>query len=95
MEFEQYAAALENSQQALDLYPGQPLLYLFKGVAHNKLGEYGRADEILTFGLDYVIDNRQLLTDFYNQLSIAAKGLGNISKAEEYTRKLEELKKQE
>ncbi|MGY5845919.1 tetratricopeptide repeat protein [Salegentibacter sp. HM20] len=95
LEFEQYAAALENSQQALDLYPGQPLLYLFKGVAHNKLGEYGRADEILTFGLDYVIDNRQLLADFYNQLSIAAKGLGNISKAEEYTRKLEEPKKQE
>ncbi|WP_372918361.1 tetratricopeptide repeat protein [Salegentibacter sp.] len=86
--------AKKLSSEALEVFPAQPFLYLLQGVALNNLEEYGEAEEILTFGLDYLIDNTRLEIDFYNQLSAAYSGLEDEEKAAEFKEKADELLKE-
>ncbi len=79
-----YDEAAKISKDALDLFPGQPLLYLIRGIALNNQKEFKGAEQILTFGLDYVIENKKMEVDFLQQLAIASSGLGNAAKAKEY-----------
>jgi hypothetical protein len=55
--------------------------------------EFKEAEEILTYGLDYLIDDPQMTIDFYEQLSNTYTGLGNAAKNNEYREKAEQLKK--
>lgn len=89
----QYKNALKFSDLGLELFPAQAFLYLVKGVSLNNLNQYKEAQEILTFGLDYLIDDVTMETDFYMQLSIAYKGLGNETKAAEFKQKAQLLSK--
>ena len=84
LELSKYAEALKLSDTALEIFPAQPILYLIKAASLNKLEAFTEAEEILTFGLDYVIDNKEMTADFYEQLSIAYAGLGNAQKAKEF-----------
>ncbi|CAN5350644.1 hypothetical protein BH23BAC2_BH23BAC2_08550 [soil metagenome] len=88
-----FREAGELSNNALEIFPGQPLLYLVRGVALNNLKEFKEADQILTFGLDYVIENKKMEVDFYEQLSIANLGLGNAGKAKEFQDKANDINK--
>lgn len=85
--------AARISGEALELFPGQPLLYLINGVALNNKKEFTAAEQILTFGLDYVIDNKKMEADFLVQLAIASSGLGNAAKAKEFQDKANEINK--
>ncbi|MEO5788854.1 tetratricopeptide repeat protein [Gelidibacter sp.] len=86
--------AIAKSQQALDLFPAQPILYLIKGVAHNKLKQGEKAIESLETGLDYIIDDPKMQADFYVQLSVAYKLTNNNSKSETFAKKAAALTKQ-
>lgn len=86
--------AIAKSQQALDLFPAQPILYLIKGVAHNKLKQGKKAIESLETGLDYIIDDPKMQADFYVQLSVAYKLTNNNSKSETFAKKAAALTKQ-
>lgn len=86
--------ARDLSREALEVFPAQPFIYLLQGVALNKLEEYAEAEEILTFGLDYLFDNTRLEIDFYNQLVIAYKALGDEEKAASFKNRAEELLKE-
>ncbi|MDX1720630.1 MAG: hypothetical protein R3353_10735, partial [Salegentibacter mishustinae] len=59
-----------------------------------QLEEYREAIEILTFGLDYLIDNPRMEIDFYTQLKMAYKELGEEEKSAEFSRKVEALIKE-
>lgn len=85
--------AIKVSEQALEIFPSQPIFYLIKGVALNKKKEFTEALEILTFGLDYLIDDQIVTAEFYDQLSIAYAGLGNTQKAVEFNEKATQIKK--
>ena len=95
LDFQKYAAAKELSGKALEKYPSQPLLYLVNGTALNQLKEYKKAEEILTFGLDYLIDNTTMEADFYQQLVVAYSGLTDAKRAAEYREKVAKLKTNE
>lgn len=82
-----FEEALELSNAALEIFPAQALLYLINGTTLNNLKKYKEAQEILTFGLDYLIDEKELERDFYRQLSVAYLGLGNSSKASNFKEK--------
>lgn len=86
--------ARELSKDALEVFPAQPFFYLLQGVALNNLGTYAEAEEILTFGLDYLIDDPRMEIDFYNQLSAAWLGLNDEEKAAEFKKKAEDLIKE-
>lgn len=84
-----------ESEEALELYPAQPILYLVNGVANNQQGEYKKAIDSLEMGLDFLIENPTMESDFYSQLSVAYKALNNISKSETFAKKAQALKAQQ
>ena len=79
--------AVSLSDEALALYPSQPIFYLIYGVAKNGLEQYDDAIEYLELGLDYVIDQPAIESDFYKQLAVAYKKAGNPTKASEYRKR--------
>ncbi len=93
LDLAKYDEASRISGEALELFPGQPLLYLIRGIALNNQKEFKGAEQILTFGLDYVIDNKKMEVDFLKQLAIASFGLGNATKAKEYQDRANEINK--
>ena len=94
LELEKYKEARDLSKEMLEVFPAQPVLFLLQGIALNQLEEYREAIEILTFGLDYLIDNPRMEIDFYTQLKIAYKELGEEEKSAEFSRKVEALIKE-
>ncbi len=79
------------SQQGLDVFPSQALLYLLRAVALNGLSESQEAIDILEEGIDYVIDDTQMEKDFYEQLSKAYQRINNPKKAAEFAKKARDL----
>lgn len=89
-----YKAVVADSQNALELYPAQPILYLTNGIANNKLSNFKQAIESLEMGLDFLIDNPKMEANFYSELSVAYKALNNNTKAEAFAKKAQQLKSQ-
>ena len=87
--------AIAQSQQALELFPAQPILYLINGVANNKLNQAKKAIATLETGLDYVIEDPKMEADFYTQLSVAYKLNNNIPKSQSFAKKAAALTNQD
>lgn len=88
-------AAANKSQEAIELFPAQPILYLINGVANIKLNKPKKAISSLEAGMDYIIDDAKIQGDFYTQLSVAHKLANNISKSEAFAKKAEAIIKQQ
>lgn len=86
--------AVGRSQDALELFPAQPILYLVNGVAHNKMKQAKEAISSLETGLDYIIEDSKMTADFYTQLSIAYKLNNNNLKSETFAKKAAALTNQ-
>ena len=95
IDLQDYDAVIKDSEEALELYPAQPILYLVNAVANNKQGNFKKAIDNLEMGLDFLIENPKMESDFYTELSIAHKGLNNISKSEAFAKKARDLKTQQ
>ncbi len=95
LDMENYSAVIEQSNSALELYPAQPILYLVNGVANNNLGKHKKAIDNLEMGIDFLIENPKMQSDFYSELSIAYKGINNISKSETFAKKAQAIKAQQ
>ena len=89
-----YVDAEKVASEALELYPSQPLLYLTYGVALNKQSKFKDAIEQLETGVDYIIDDVKMESDFYRQLGEAYTGSGNASRGQQYIDKANALKAQ-
>ena len=82
----------EDSKSGLELYPAQPFLYVTNAIALNKLEKYNEAITVLTIGIDFVVDDKKMESDFYEQLSIAYFGVGNKSEAIKFKQKAAQLR---
>ncbi|MFK5959611.1 MAG: hypothetical protein QM495_12185 [Lutibacter sp.] len=82
-----------DSKNGLELFPAQPFLYKMNGLALNKLGKYTEAIDVLTLGIDFVIDNIEMEANFYEQLSKSYKGLEKYNEALKYKQKAENLRR--
>lgn len=91
IDLKQFEQAGTKSTKALEKYPSQPLLYLINGLALNQLNKPKEAIESLEIGLDYIIDDVKMETDFYTQLSIAYSLLNNTVKAKTFSDKAKQL----
>ena len=87
LETNQFEKAAEFTNNQLELYPTQPLLYLVNGTANKHLNKLDVAIEFLSMGLDFVIDNKTLQIDFYKQLSSAYLLKDNIQESKAFTKK--------
>ncbi len=91
LEFGKYADAVILSDEAIEVFPSQPLLYYFKGKAQNREGQFTEAEESLLFGLDFLIDDPVLEKEFFLELAETYSGLGKTERAEEYRKKANKL----
>lgn len=87
LDLQLYDNVAKESAQALSLFPAQPLLYLLNGVAQNNLKNPDKAIENLEMGLDFLIDDKKMEADFYQQLSISYQLKNNITKSKTFAEK--------
>tara|TARA_B100000787_G_scaffold31421_1_gene21183 strand:- start:14683 stop:15627 length:945 start_codon:yes stop_codon:yes gene_type:complete len=80
------------SKLAMDLFPAQPFAYLFRGKALQLQNKHQEAIDILESGLDFVIDNPILESQFYTTLAKLYTIINNSRKASEYLEKVKKLK---
>ncbi len=68
----------EDSKNCLKLFPNQPIVYLFYGLASNQLEKYDEAIEILEAGKDLLISDKAMQTEFMTYLGDAYFATGQI-----------------
>ena len=89
----QFDVVSKKATEFIDLYPSQPKLYYFVGLANNQLKNFKKAKEFLEMGIDYLVDDVALEINFNIQLGEASAGLGDVKKKESYFLKADKLLK--
>ncbi len=82
---------LKKSNAGLSFYPSQPKLYLYNGKALLGKGQYQKAIFSLESGLDYIIEDKRLQAQFYEQFKLVYEKLQDRRKYNEYNKKLKRL----
>ncbi len=62
------AALINESARAIELFPEQPLLYLFSGISNFQANKIEAAIKALNTGVELVVDNDKLSIQFYTYL---------------------------
>ena len=76
------------TEKGLELYPAQPIVYLYRAKSFNYQKQYKKALSLLETGIDFVIDDLKLENQFYKEMATTYKALGNQSKYEEFIKKI-------
>ena len=76
-----FEAMRKESRQTIELFPQQPLPYLFAAVASYNFGDHEQMILDLETGIRYVVRNDLLLAEFYNYLGDAYHQTGQDEKA--------------
>lgn len=66
-----HAALHTDAEETMSLFPTVPEPYLYNGIALSQLGKHDEAIETLIMGRDLVVDNPQLLNQFWSSLGDA------------------------
>lgn len=83
----------QQSDNYMELFPLQPELLYFNGLAYYGLKNYKKAQSALEEGLDYLVDNKTLELKFYQLLADVYSGAGNQKEKQKYQQKADVLKK--
>ena len=73
----------KDAEKALENYPTQPMFYLYKGIAENGLKKYRKAISTFNSGKSILIDNEELLFEFYSNLGSTYNNLKEYKKSDE------------
>ncbi len=76
-------AMLQESQRAIELFPEQPIPYLLAGGALYQKKKWDEAIDVLTRGLNYVVNNDRLKSQFYAYLGDVYNQTGDHEKSDE------------
>ncbi len=87
----QFDKLAKISEEQLQLFPTQPQLYYYNGLANNQLKNYKKAKDVLESGIDFIIDDTVLEINFNLQLGEAFNGLGDMKKKDLYFSKANQL----
>ena len=83
----QFLTLEKYSNEAIELFPAQPLVYLMNARALNQKKEYQNALGILEKGFDYIVEDNLLEAHYYEQMSLSYKGMGQNVNASKYYNK--------
>lgn len=72
-----------DASQASELFPTQPELYLYDGIALSQLKRHGEAIEALVAGRNLVVDNKPMEAQFWSLLGEAYNEVKNFPKSDE------------
>jgi len=91
-ELKKYNELGKTSEMAIQLFPMQPLPYLFNGFANMQLKNYEKAMHSFESGSAIVVDNDELLAQFYSSLGDVYNQLKDNKKSDEAYEKALRLK---
>lgn len=77
-----YDSLEKHSFEAMELFPNQPMVYYYNGLANIELKNYRKASESLKDGLEYVIDDKVMMLAFYKYLGDAFYYLKDYEKSD-------------
>ena len=77
-----FEAMKSESDEAIALFPQQPVFYMFNGVALLQMKKPAEAVNILSVGRNLVVDDNQLLAQFHSSLGDAYHALGDNAKSD-------------
>lgn len=67
-ELKTYDSLEHHSYKAMELFPSQSSPYFFNGIANLQLKNYKKAAQSFKDGLEFVVDNKALMMDFYSNM---------------------------
>lgn len=88
-----FEALARLTEDYIELFPTQVNLYYYAGLANNKVTNYKKAISYLELGLEFLVEDVALEIEFYQQLAVAYKNLGDSKKEELYLTKAKQLDK--
>lgn len=86
-ELREYKDLEEDSENALELFPNQAIIYFFNGLAKMEQKKYKEAIEVMQSGLNLSLENQSLEGQFYVNLAEAYHRTNNYEKSDEYFEK--------
>jgi tetratricopeptide (TPR) repeat protein len=86
-ELNDYPTLEADSKEAITLFPEQPLIYYFNGVANGILKNYEAAIKSLTSGYKLVVDNDNLAGEFYSSLGDNYNNVKNYKESDNFYEK--------
>lgn len=84
LELKDYQQLVEDSKDAIDVFPNEPFMYLMNGFGHYELKQYQQAIDIMVEGSDYVIDNKPLKAQFYSTIGECYYRIGDHENSDKY-----------
>ena len=64
-----FSKMIQTSEEALMYFPAEPLFYYFNGISNKRFKNYNKSVEALSMGIEFVVDNNNLLVEFYSSLA--------------------------
>ena len=86
-----FEGMLQTSKEALEYFPSDPLFYYFNGVSNKWAKNYNVAITSFKTGVDFVIENQNLLLEFYSSLGDAYHATKQYKLSDEFYEKSLEL----
>lgn len=72
----------KHSFEAMELFPNQPMTYYYNGISNIQIHDYKKASESLRDGLEFVLDDKILMSSFYSHLGDAYYYLKDYEKSD-------------
>ena len=89
-QLQDWDAMIRDSEEAMNLFPDQPLVYFFNGIANSQKKQFAKAVVSLNAGVKLVVDNKELESNFYASLGDAYQELKDFARSDEnYDKALE------
>lgn len=82
----------EYSAKGLNLFPAQPLVYLYRAKALFQTKRHKEALTVLQTGIDFIIDNNSMIKLFYEEMASNYKALGQNDRYLEMKSKAKQIK---
>ena len=76
-ELNDFTSIEKESKEAIELFPNQPVPYLYNGDVNIRLKKNQEAIDVLTEGKEFVINNKTILSKFYSLIGDAQNNLNN------------------
>lgn len=76
---ENFSELYTDSKECLKLFPSIPSIYLLNGISANRLEKYQEAIDVLSVGIEMVVNDAPMKAEFYGQQAEAHFGLKSYS----------------
>ncbi len=88
---QQYKQLIKKAEKSLESNPNDPEIYFKTAQAYFKLNQNNEALDYLDMGMDFVLNNKKLLKNYYSLYAQIYKDMGNLKKYNYYKSKSEKL----